>query len=196
MKRKSVRIYRIKMILSQRVTRSIGLAGGSTPGGGARKTDRSGRTRCFAIDVIRFCKILILGLYFFAAFKIFSVSSIKTAQAEVLPVMSSNAQENSQQQSEQVCQILNCHGLDIQCGFAEPLVCDQMYRVGDFCRRFVRCEVKDGQCAVVADDQFEACRDCVKACEEKSAANGLIAIANVSKNWALWNQNKRKDKKP
>ncbi len=65
----------------------------------------------------------------------------------------------------QKCGIENCHGLDIKCGPNPPEMCTAMYGLGDFCRQYVRCEIREGQCQLVEDPKFDACRSCVEKCQ-------------------------------
>lgn len=67
---------------------------------------------------------------------------------------------------ESNCGLLNCHGVDAACGFDAPQMCDAMYRMGDFCRQYISCQVVDGQCRAVTREPFEACRACVLECEK------------------------------
>jgi|CXWL01.1.fsa_nt_gi hypothetical protein len=67
---------------------------------------------------------------------------------------------------ESNCGMLNCHGVDAACGFNAPQACDMMYRMGDFCRQYISCQVTDGQCQAVTQAPFEACRACVLECEK------------------------------
>ena len=63
-----------------------------------------------------------------------------------------------------VCQINNCHGLDVECG-SKPLgICTEVYQMGDNCRQFVECSVVGGKCRAVDDPQFAACKGCVETC--------------------------------
>ena len=64
------------------------------------------------------------------------------------------------------CGLLNCHGVDAACGFDAPQMCDAMYRMGDFCRQYISCQVVDGQCQAVTREPFETCRACVLECEK------------------------------
>lgn len=68
--------------------------------------------------------------------------------------------------SQDECQILNCHGLDITCGESSPFACDAMYRIGDKCRQYASCGVVDGKCQQKTDPRFDSCKDCVTTCEK------------------------------
>ena len=67
---------------------------------------------------------------------------------------------------ESNCGLLNCHGVDAACGFDAPQMCDAMYRMGDFCRQYISCQVVDGQCQAVTREPFETCRACILECEK------------------------------
>ena len=64
------------------------------------------------------------------------------------------------------CGLLNCHGVDVSCGFNAPEACDMMYRMGDFCRQYLSCQVVEGECRTVTQAPFEQCRACVLDCEK------------------------------
>ena len=68
--------------------------------------------------------------------------------------------------AESGCGLLNCHGLEAACGFNAPPMCDAMYRMGDFCRQYIACQVVDGECRAVTQAPFEPCRACVQDCEQ------------------------------
>ena len=73
--------------------------------------------------------------------------------------------DRPQGRPEEQCRIQNCHGLDIQCGFSQPMACTAMYQLGDFCRQFAECRVVDGECRFVSNDIFMRCKTCVQDCE-------------------------------
>lgn len=65
------------------------------------------------------------------------------------------------------CQLLSCHGADVQCGVQEgPLQCDMMYQIGDGCRQHARCQMVEGDCTLIKEDFFDTCVSCVEKCEE------------------------------
>ena len=64
------------------------------------------------------------------------------------------------------CGIENCHGLDIECGPHVPQVCTEIYKLGDFCRKYVHCALVDGKCQLLEDDRFTECVTCVRECEK------------------------------
>ena len=75
-------------------------------------------------------------------------------------------QDQTVSAQETNCGLLNCHGVDAACGFDAPQMCDAMYRMGDFCRQYISCQVVDGQCRAVTREPFETCRACVLECEK------------------------------
>ena len=64
------------------------------------------------------------------------------------------------------CGLMECHGVNVTCGFDAPEACDMMYRMGDFCRQYSSCEVVEGECRTVTQMPFEQCRACVLECEK------------------------------
>lgn len=66
------------------------------------------------------------------------------------------------------CGIEQCHGLDLSCGSDIPDMCTAEYRLGDFCRQYVTCEIKEQYCVKVEDDLFSQCRSCIKACDQQN----------------------------
>jgi hypothetical protein len=67
-------------------------------------------------------------------------------------------------EGEQKCGIENCHGLDISCGPNVPDFCTFIYKLGDGCRRYARCQVINGRCQLVKDKKFDQCKSCVEKC--------------------------------
>lgn len=67
-------------------------------------------------------------------------------------------------QGAEICGIENCHGLEITCGPNVPEMCLTIYKLGDFCREYVRCQLLDGQCRVIKDEKFDTCKQCVEDC--------------------------------
>jgi len=61
------------------------------------------------------------------------------------------------------CGIQECHGLDITCGPDIPEVCTLLYKLGDNCRQFARCENGD-TCQLVKTDAFVSCKSCAEEC--------------------------------
>ncbi|MGB9911518.1 MAG: hypothetical protein ACPLKP_02860 [Microgenomates group bacterium] len=80
---------------------------------------------------------------------------------------SSKIPQNIPPLSSQKCGIENCHGLEIKCGPNIPEVCSLEYQIGDGCRQFASCEIKEGKCQLVESDEFIYCKNCVEACIEK-----------------------------
>ena len=67
---------------------------------------------------------------------------------------------------QQRCGIENCHGLDIICGENVPDECTAIYKFGDRCRQYVKCEIVDGECILVEGREFKECKLCVQKCQE------------------------------
>ena len=64
------------------------------------------------------------------------------------------------------CGIENCHGLDIICGENVPEACTAIYKFGDRCRQYVRCEMVDEECILIEDKKFKECKLCTQKCQE------------------------------
>ena len=71
------------------------------------------------------------------------------------------------------CGIENCHGLDITCGKNAPEICTAMYRLGDFCRQYAKCEIINGQCQLAGNKEFNKCKECVEKCEKFEAQDSF-----------------------
>jgi hypothetical protein len=69
--------------------------------------------------------------------------------------------------NQEKCGIENCHGLDIHCGPNIPASCDAMYGLGDKCRQYAQCEIRNGACQLVGNENFSACKSCVDECQNK-----------------------------
>lgn len=66
------------------------------------------------------------------------------------------------------CGITSCHGLDLSCGGEVPLVCTEMYQLGDFCREYFNCSYVNGSCGAVSSIPFVMCKGCVRVCEAEA----------------------------
>lgn len=73
--------------------------------------------------------------------------------------------------SDQVCEVANCHGLDVVCGSEPAEVCTEEYVVGDFCRQFASCQVTNGNCVTVTSETYDRCRSCVEDCLDQYEQN-------------------------
>jgi len=73
------------------------------------------------------------------------------------------------------CYVQGCHGLDIRCGTSKVQACDEMYKLGDGCRQFAKCETIDKKCEPVLDRKFNECKTCVQSCESKYENNPTVA---------------------
>jgi hypothetical protein len=62
------------------------------------------------------------------------------------------------------CALETCHGLDIACGSNPPMVCTDIYGMGDRCLKYAKCGVQDGKCQQVQDPKFTDCKACVQKC--------------------------------
>lgn len=65
-----------------------------------------------------------------------------------------------------ICEITNCHGLDIICGQKPPGMCTAIYQLGDNCRQFTTCGIQNGKCQQIQNDKFNACKSCAQKCEQ------------------------------
>lgn len=65
-----------------------------------------------------------------------------------------------------VCNLGPCHGLDdLTCTAGAPMMCTEIYKHGDFCRQFVKCEKAASGCALQVDPKFEQCKACMDGCK-------------------------------
>jgi hypothetical protein len=65
-----------------------------------------------------------------------------------------------------VCNLGPCHGLDdLTCTEGAPMMCTEIYKHGDFCRQFVKCERAANGCALQVDPKFEQCKTCMEGCK-------------------------------
>lgn len=71
------------------------------------------------------------------------------------------------------CGIENCHGLDISCGPNIAQICDEMFMVGDQCRKYVSCQTKDGECQLISSSEFDGCKSCVEECKNLYKDDGV-----------------------
>ncbi len=102
--------------------------------------------------------LLIFSLVLFA---------LKKLQArDRVPKLPVEPDEPTPTTASQVCEIENCHGLDIECGSNPPDFCTMEYQLGDFCRQFAKCEIVDGKCQFVSSPDFEQCKTCVEQCDD------------------------------
>lgn len=74
------------------------------------------------------------------------------------------------------CGIESCHGLDISCGSEVPDFCTMQYELGDGCRKFVSCEVTEGQCQQRSNPEFDSCKTCVETCLTKQAEDETFDV--------------------
>lgn len=68
------------------------------------------------------------------------------------------------------CVVSNCHGLNVECGFAELPICTEQYEIGDRCRALISCDDTNGDCEAVRSAAYDACKACVEACIAGSSA--------------------------
>lgn len=71
--------------------------------------------------------------------------------------------------AQEQCVMEKCHGLEMSCAVVKgPQACPAIYELGDFCRQYAKCEMKDGQCQLIKEQKFDICVACVDACREKA----------------------------
>jgi hypothetical protein len=63
-----------------------------------------------------------------------------------------------------VCEVTNCHGLDITCGNTKPDACTAIYEIGDKCLQFATCGFYDNNCMQLQNPKFDQCKSCVDKC--------------------------------
>jgi hypothetical protein len=86
-----------------------------------------------------------------------------------------------------ICGPKSCHGLDIKCGANEVKVCDAMYEMGDNCRQFVSCAIKNNQCQAVESNEFLSCKTCVQNCNKTYPDD--VELAFTCENGCIKKQN-------
>lgn len=64
----------------------------------------------------------------------------------------------------QVCELENCHGLDIKCGPNPPQMCTMEYAMGDRCLQYAKCGIQNGKCQQILNSQFSECKSCIQSC--------------------------------
>lgn len=65
------------------------------------------------------------------------------------------------------CQLGPCHGLEnLTCKAGPPMMCTEIYMIGDMCRQYVTCKPSARGCALEADPKFEQCKACVATCKD------------------------------
>lgn len=72
-----------------------------------------------------------------------------------------------------VCEMQNCHGLDISCGPDAPEVCTMIYQAGDGCRQFASCQIVNEDCKPILSEEFNKCKQCVQDCYKKYPSDDL-----------------------
>ncbi len=68
---------------------------------------------------------------------------------------------------EEKCAVENCHGLDIKCGSNPPDVCTEVYEMGDRCLVYAECQIVNGVCQHVVNDNFSRCKSCIESCLDR-----------------------------
>ena len=76
-------------------------------------------------------------------------------------------------QEPETCRLLTCHGLEISCGYSQPMMCTMMYSLGDKCLQYAKCAEVDGECQQVANPKFDACKTCVQKCLQLKSDNAM-----------------------
>jgi hypothetical protein len=75
------------------------------------------------------------------------------------------------------CAMSNCHGLDITCAYlSEPLMCTELYMLGDGCRQYASCKVIGGTCQPILSQQFKDCKSCAESCQTKNQNDSIAAL--------------------
>ncbi len=74
------------------------------------------------------------------------------------------------------CNINGCSGFDLKCEVEEPIICMQLYKPGDVCRKFVTCKASGLSCETIASDDYKKCTGCFENCRNSEApANCTLA---------------------
>ena len=69
------------------------------------------------------------------------------------------------------CRLLGCSGLELKCGIQPPGACMMLYRPGDFCRKYARCELNSGSCQLEKSALLDRCLSCMSQCLEREGGN-------------------------
>jgi len=92
-----------------------------------------------------------------------SDGSSPPASDRIEPIQGSNTITNM----GKACGVQGCHGLDITCGPVPPnIMCTMEYQMGDKCREFASCEVKNGVCQQAVSTKFTQCKECAEQCQK------------------------------
>jgi hypothetical protein len=86
-------------------------------------------------------------------------------------------------QQNSVCEIEQCHGLDLTCGKNAPQMCTMIYELGDICRQYISCHNTNGKCANVKEKEFTQCKSCIKECQ-----NTFSSESDITKVWSCTNK--------
>lgn len=76
----------------------------------------------------------------------------------------------------QNCAFESCHGLELTCGSNAAEMCTMEYQLGDGCRQYAQCLVKDGACRLVEEGAFSSCKECVKKCQDDYSLDSSMRI--------------------
>lgn len=75
-----------------------------------------------------------------------------------------------------VCEIMNCHGLEMQCGSNPPDMCTEEYKLGDNCRIFATCSNSGGTCSFKPSADFTQCKSCIEECIDTYSGSEEITM--------------------
>lgn len=112
--------------------------------------------------------LILIGIILFSALALKIFFLPKKANA---PVSGPKLPSKNSGVEKQKCGIENCHGLDITCGPNIPEMCTEMYQMGDFCRSYAKCEVKDSKCQLIKNADFDQCKNCMEKCIKDARNN-------------------------
>jgi hypothetical protein len=110
-------------------------------------------------SIIFFVSILVLGAVVFLTPRDRADAPIESRPQGEVPMDNVGG-------SNEKCGIENCHGLDIICGENVADFCTMEYQLGDSCRKFARCEMRNGKCQMTPSDNFDECKTCVEKCKD------------------------------
>jgi len=66
--------------------------------------------------------------------------------------------------NNKICELENCHGLDIKCGPNPRNICTLEYAMGDRCLQYAKCGIQKDKCQQILNPQFSECKSCIQAC--------------------------------
>ena len=92
-----------------------------------------------------------------------TTSKLTTTTTNLDPVVTTSSTTTTIGKN-QICELENCHGLDIKCGSNPPHMCTMEYAMGDRCLQYAKCGIQKDKCQQILNPQFSECKSCIQAC--------------------------------